>query len=497
MGWFLEREEHGAARPRAAEAARARTRNRQTMSKSESVDFCVLGGGSAGFAAATMARSLGKSVAIADGNGPLAGLCILRGCMPSKTLLRSSEIAHLVKIAPSLGVTPSGVRYDVPAIIERKRRIIGSFADYRVEGLEQFPLFRGAPRFTGPQELVVEDTTIRAERFLIATGSVIDVPPITGLAEAGYLTSDEVLDLEVLPKSVIVLGGGAVAVEMAQYLARLGVETTIVQRSVTLLSFEDPDVGESLRMSLEKDGINIHTGATLRGVRKTQAGKSVDVQIGGGDITLEAEQIFVALGRRPNVDGFGFEAAGVEYDFRGVKVDEHLRTTNEHIYAAGDVTGAWELVHVAVFGGQIAARNAFAAEQKKMDYDLLGARAIFTDPQVAIAGLNERQCQQRRIAYTKASFPFDDLGKAITAELTEGFVKMLAAPDGRILGVVIVGAEASDLIHESIALLYFGAKCHDVLEMPHLHPTLAEILTYPAEELCERIEHERHVVVTP
>ena len=460
-------------------------------------DFCVLGAGSAGFAGASIARSLGKSVAMVDGTGPLAGLCILRGCMPSKTLLRSAEIAHLMKIAPILGVTPTGVRIDVPGIVERKRRIIDDFASHRVGQLETFPLFRGRPRFTGKFELAVDDQPIHASKFLIATGSVINVPPVPGLVETGFLTSDDVLELTKPPKSVIVLGGGVAGVELAQYLSRIGVATTMVQRSITLLSHEDPDIGESLRMSLEKEGVRIFTGAHLRSVEKKAAGKCVTARIGGMDMSVEAEEIFIALGRRPNVDDFGFEKAGVAYDRSGVKIDEHLRTTNHNIYAAGDVTGNMELVHVAVHTGELAAHNAFSAQQQKVNLDLMQARAVFTDPQVGIAGLTERQCEQRGIPYDKAVFPFSDLGKAITAELTDGFVKMLAAPGGRILGVAIVGAEASNLIHEAIALIYFRATCHDVLEMPHLHPTLAEIITYPAEELCERLQHERHVVVTP
>ena len=467
------------------------------MTMMQEFDFCVLGGGSAGFAGATIARSMGKSVVVVDGTEPLAGLCILRGCMPSKTLLRSAEVAHLMKVAPVLGVTPTGVRIDVPAIVERKRRIIDDFANHRVEELETFPLFRGKPRFTGQSELLVNDQPIRASKFLIATGSVINVPPIPGLVETGFLTSDDILDSTKLPKSVIVLGGGVAGVELAQYLSRVGVATTMVQRSITLLSAEDPDVGEAVRMSLEKEGIRIFTGAQLRSIDKKANGKSVTAHIGGMDMTIAAEEIFIALGRRPNVDDFGFEAAGVAYDHGGVKIDEYLRTTNPHIYAAGDVTGNMELVHVAVHSGELAAHNAFSAERQKLNLDLMEARAVFTDPQVGIAGLTERQCEQRGIDYQKAVYPFAELGKAITAELTEGFVKMLAAEDGRIIGVAIVGAEASNLIHEAIALVYFRATCHDVLNMPHLHPTLAEIITYPAEELCEQLQHERHVVVTP
>ena len=467
------------------------------MDSSHEFDLCVLGAGSAGFAAATTARSIGKSVALADGMGSLAGLCILRGCMPSKTLLRSAEVAHLARKGPALGVHPGDVRVDVPEIIARKNRIIKSFADERELGIREFPLFLGEPKFVGPAELEAGGHRIRAKRFVVATGSVIEVPAIAGLREVGFVTSDDVLDLARLPASMIVLGAGAVGVELAQYLARVGVRVTIVQRSATLLSSEDQDVGITLRECFEHEGINVRTGTKLIRVDRVGGLKRVVFESEGVEEAVEADEILAALGRKPNVDGFGFEAAGIEYHRHGVKTDRFLRTTNPHAFAAGDVTGFHELVHVAVYGGQLAARNAFSHSPRALDYDLVCARAVFTDPQVAIAGLTERECIKRGIPYAKASFPFDDLGKAITADLTAGFIKMLSALDGRILGVTIVGAEASDLIHEAIALIYFKAKCHDVMEMPHLHPTLAEIITYPAEELCERLEHEHHAVVTP
>src|ERR1017187_5805106 len=182
-----------------------------------SFEFCVFGAGSAGFAAATTARGLGKSVAFVDGIEPLGGLCILRGCMPSKTVLRSAEIAHLAQRGPNVGVMVAGVRPDVKAVIERKRRIIKDFADFRVEGIDTFPVFRGAPRFVGPRAIVVGDDIIHAEKFLISTGSIINVPEIPGLRQAGFITSDDVLERERLPAEIITLGGGPGACELAQY----------------------------------------------------------------------------------------------------------------------------------------------------------------------------------------------------------------------------------------------------------------------------------------
>jgi pyruvate/2-oxoglutarate dehydrogenase complex dihydrolipoamide dehydrogenase (E3) component len=409
--------------------------------------------------------------------------------MPSKALLRSADVAHIVETAPQVGIMPNGLRADVHALIARKRRIIKSFADERVEGINAFPLFRGAPRFESPGTLLVGEQSISADVFLISTGSLINVPQISGLAETGYLTSDEVLDAASLPQSIVVLGGGAVACELSQYYGRLGVRTTVLQRSHTLLSSEDAEVGEAVRMAFEKENIAVITAVHIDRVERAGNKKRVIAEVDGDTAVYEADEIFVALGRRPNVDGFCFDRAGIDFDHHGVKVDDYLLTSNPHVYAAGDVTGmSRELVHLAVYEGKLAVRNAFMPHQRKaVDYALHGARAIFTEPQVAVAGKNERECQRQGLACVSAAYPFHDHGKAIIANLTEGFVKMLAAPDGRILGVTYVGAEASDLIQEAVALLYFGATVQDVLEMPHLHPTMAEILSYPAEMLAARV----------
>lgn len=460
-------------------------------------DLCIVGGGSAGYAGAVTAADLGKSVVIVDGPGPLAGLCILRGCMPSKTLLRSAEVAQVVRRASEFGIIAQPPRVDVRAVVERKRRIIKDFADYRIEGIESFPVIREAARFNGADTIEAGGRTIAAERFLIATGSTIAVPAIPGLRETGFLTSDDVLELESLPRSVTVLGGGPTACELAQYLSRLGVTTTMVQRSATLLSDEDEDVATALRGGLERDGITVITGTAITRVERSGASKVVRYMHDGREQALEAEELFVALGRDPNIDGLGLEAAGIDHG-DGIEVDEFLRTTNPRVYAAGDVLHeSWQLVHVAVHEGMLAVRNAFSSHPSKVDYSLQSARAVFTEPQVAIAGLTERECVKRGIVYAVASYPFDDLGKGIATGRTEGFVKMLAARDGKIIGVAIVGAEASDLIHEAIALLYFRADVRDVMEMPHLHPTLAEIMTYPAESLMERLDNEKRPLVTP
>jgi len=466
--------------------------------KRHEFDFCVIGAGSAGYVAATTARGLGKTVAFAESPRPLAGLCILRGCMPSKTLLRSAEIAHFVKTAPHFGIEPGPLSVNMHRVIQRKRHIIDAFAAYRRQGIGEFPILRGAPKFVGANELQVGDERIRAAAFLIAAGSVVNVPEIPGLRDTGFVTSDDVLEMASLPESVVVLGGGFVACELAQYLVRLGVQTVMLQRSPTLLSAEDPEIGAEVRDALESDGMKIFTGVSFVRVERAGNKKAVVVRIDGEERRFEGAELFAALGRRPNLEGLNIDAAAVQSDGWGLVVNEFLQTTNPAVYAAGDVIGSRELVHVAVYEGQLAARNAFSDTKTAADYSLQAARALFTDPQAAVAGLSERDCKERDIPYETASYPFDDHGKALAVGLTRGFVKLVVSPDqGRILGVAIVGAEASDLIHEGIALLYFKATCDDVMLMPHLHPTLAEIITYPAEELCDRLKHRRYALVTP
>jgi len=453
-------------------------------------DFCVLGAGSAGFNAAVFARELGKNVAIAEGSGDLAGLCILRGCMPAKTILRSAEIAHLVQEAPQFGVDTEKVHIDAGAIVRRKRHIVREFADERVEGIESFPLFRGAPKFTGRNELTVGDDVIRAQYFLISTGSKIDPPAIPGLHEAGYITGDHVLEATRLPKSIIVIGGGPVGCEFSQYFARLGVEVTLLQDGTELLVKEDVDVGAAVRAGLEADGVRVVTGVVFEHCTHTDGAKEVHVRRGDHKESYRAQAVFLAMTRRPNIEGFDLQCAGVVADKSGIRVDEYLRTSNPAIYAAGDVIGRRLLVHLAEYGGRLAVKNAFSEHPVALNFDLHEARGVYTEPEVAIAGLSEKECRQRGVVHHVATYPFKDHGWAITADLPEGFVKLLAANDGKILGVTIVGGEAAELVHEALTLLFFNAKVFDIANIPHLHPTMAEIITYPAQELTKKLSLE-------
>jgi len=452
-------------------------------------DLVVIGAGSGGYAAARTARELGASVALVD-HGPLGGLCILKGCMPSKTLIASSDVAQEIRASGELGIHTAPPTIDIKRIIARKREIIGGFADYRIGSLKSFPLYEGLATFESSTRLRVgDDVALEAKHFIIATGSSVAPPAVSGLVETGFIDSDAVLENDELPHSIVVLGGGYVGCELGQFMSRMGVTTTFIVRAKHLLSTEDADVGDSVTLYFRNEGIDVRTNAILSRVEKRGTKKVVHYTRNGSEEQVEADEIFYALGRVPNVGGLELERAGVTcHVITGIEVGPDLRTCVPTIFAVGDVTGVYALVHVAIYQGELAARNAILGTTEVADYGLQKTHTIFTDPQVAVAGRTEKELAAAGVPYLSGSYLFSEHGKAIAIAKTKGFVKMLASPlDGKILGAAIVGAEASDLIHEVIVAMYYNATVHEFVKIPHLHPTLAEILTYPAEDIVMQL----------
>ncbi|MEX2579492.1 MAG: NAD(P)/FAD-dependent oxidoreductase [Verrucomicrobiales bacterium] len=469
---------------------------------SETYDFVVIGGGSAGYAAARTSHELGMTTAVIDGAEKLGGLCILRGCMPSKTLIESSNRYRSMRRAKEFGLRAEKTSVRPDEIIARKRALIEDFADYRIGQLEddRFDLLRGTAAFTGPHTLRVtplEGGTpyeVEFKSALIATGSVVSRLPFKGLEETGYWTSDEILEAEALPESMIVLGGGAIAMEMACYLEGLDKHVTIIQRSDQLLSDSDRDIAKALEGALaERENISIFTGTKILRVSRneTSGRKRVVFEHRGEETAVEADEILQALGRPANTAGLHAYKAGVELHERSGKVhcDLDQRTSREHIFAAGDVCSLHELVHIAVEQGEIAAHNAavllgFSEEPVRLIDYRLKIYCIFTDPQIATVGLSEKEAAELGRAVKVASYPFDDHGKSMVMGETHGFVKMIAdEKTGEIVGAAVVGPEAVTLIHEVVVAMYFLSTVEKFAEIPHYHPTLSEIWTYPAEEL--------------
>jgi pyruvate/2-oxoglutarate dehydrogenase complex dihydrolipoamide dehydrogenase (E3) component len=461
-------------------------------------DFAVIGGGSAGYAGARTAVDLGLKTVVVEGGREVGGLCILRGCMPSKTLLESARRFRVLNRAGEFGLTCGAPGFNTAEIVSRKKRLIAEFADYRRGQLEsgRFDFVRGMAEFTGPNEVAIRQldgktTTLTARTFLLATGSETGVPPVPGLAESRCLTSDEMLDLERLPESLIVLGAGPVGLEMASYCRAFGVKVTFVQRSPHILKSVDPDVSDALAEALRHHGMEIHTGTELLHVRDDGNGAEVSFEKGGRVIHLQADRVLNALGRKPRLHGL--EALNLQTRYGRLQAAGDQSTSVPHIFAAGDVCGGLEVVHIAIQQGEIAAHNAaihlgrVSGDSKKMDYRLK-LFAVFTDPQLATVGAAEAELRDAGIDFLSAAYPFNDHGKSLVMGETEGFVKLLARRDtGEILGGSVVGPEASELIHEVVVAMNYRASVREFAAIPHYHPTLSEIWTYPAEEIAGQL----------
>ncbi len=471
-------------------------------------DLAVIGGGSAGYAAARTAATAGLSTVVIEGGNEVGGLCILRGCMPSKALLHAAEVLHQARRADTWGIKIKSAGFDFASVMRRKAQRIAEFADYRRQQLEngKFTFIRANAKFVDAHTIEINlmggradlpvgrnlrqrvPAKLTAKYFVLATGSVISPPPMPSLTDVGYLTSDEALSLKKLPRSLIVLGGGAIACELAQFFARFDVKVTMIQRSPHVLKEFDDDAGAVIETVFRREGIKLFTGTKLLNARRNGKRKVVEFEHNRKRQCAEADDILLALGRTPNTAKLGLDLAGVRTENARIISNARMQTSAPHIYVAGDCTGPHEIVHIAIRQAEIAAHNFLHARKpRRVDYRLL-TNVVFTDPQVATVGLTEKAATASGIPFLTATYPFNDHGKSLIMESLDGFVKLLANPrTGEILGGSCVGPMGGELIHEITAAMAKRMTVHELAAMPHYHPTLAEIWTYPAEELAEQI----------
>jgi pyruvate/2-oxoglutarate dehydrogenase complex dihydrolipoamide dehydrogenase (E3) component len=465
-------------------------------------DLAIIGGGSAGYAAARTAANEGLKVIIIEGGEEVAGLCILRGCMPTKALLFAAEVMHLAGRANVWGIHSEKPDFNFNEVMGRKNALIKEFADYRQEQLQtgKFKFLRARAQFADKHSLELTflpgsqhqtkggKHRITARNFLIATGSTIAPAPFPALGDLDYLDSDSALKLVRLPKSLIVLGGGAVAVEYAQFFCRFGVEVTLIQRSSHVLHEFDSDAAGEVEKVFRREGMKVYTKTKLLDARRTGGSKEICFEHEGKTVQVQAEEVFFALGRIPNIRQLGLEKLGIEIEYTRIATNAHMQTNIPHIYAAGDCAGLHEIVHIAIQQAEIAAYNISHPDRmKRMDYRLL-TEVIFTEPQIATVGLTEKRAHVGNIPYLVASYCFKDHGKSMIMDATDGFVKLLADPmTGEIIGGCCVGPHGGELIHEIIVGMHARITVHQLAALPHYHPTLAEIWTYPAEELAGKI----------
>ena len=463
-------------------------------------DFVVIGGGSGGYAAARTAHGAGLRVAVIDGAHELGGLCILRGCMPSKTLIESANRQLHVRDAAEFGLKATSQGVDIKTIRDRKRKLIGDFAGYRQGQLEdgRFTLYRGHARFLDKDTLEVlpregsASIQVSSKSFCIATGSEAFVPEVPGLAETGFWTSDDVLDADSLPKTIAVLGGGAIALEMAHYLEAMGCGITLIQRNTQLLTGLDSECSDVIAKAYAERGMAVHLGTHLSSVSEHEGKKRIEFTKDGHTHAILVDEILLAMGRKPATRGLELDAAAITAHKGKIVVNDRMQTSQPHIFAAGDVCSPLDVVHIAIQQGEIAARNAASllsgrGTDETIDYRLT-LFGVFSHPQVAVVGATTEKLKEQKTPFIEASYPFDDHGKSMVMGETAGFVKMLAhAETGEILGACVVGPEATELIHEVVVAMNFRATVQQFMAIPHYHPTLSEIWTYPAEEIAEQM----------
>ncbi|MBG0776908.1 MAG: FAD-dependent oxidoreductase [Desulfovibrionaceae bacterium] len=463
-------------------------------------DLAIIGGGAAGLSVAAGAAQLGVRTLLVEREAALGGDCLHYGCVPSKALLHSARLRRAMATAGRFGL-PQPTRMppvDFARVAAHVRGVVAAVQAHdsvkRFTGLGATVRF-GAARFADEHTIVVDGKRITAARLVLATGSSAAAPPFQGagsLPPGALLTNREIFSLDRLPASLIVLGAGPVGVEMAQAFARFGTRVTLVQRSDQILSREDRDMADVVLRRLWEEGVEAHLGATVRAVRPAPEGVEVDLELpGGGELTLTAEKLLAALGRRPNVFDLGLENAGVRHDARGVRVDRRLRTSQRHIFAAGDVTGAYQFTHAAGYEASVVVANAVFRLPRRTDYRLL-PWCTYTEPELASVGLNEKRAREAGIGVTVRTESFAHNDRALAAHAGEGLLKLVLDRRGRPVGAQIVGPHAGELINEWVAALGGGVRLAALASAPHPYPTLGEISKRAAGAvLAEKLFSER------
>ena len=439
------------------------------------VDICVIGAGSAGLSVAAGAAQLGASTVLIE-KGRMGGECLNYGCVPSKALLAAAHAAQAVRGARRFGIVAGPPSIDPAGVAAHVHGTIAAIAPN--DSAERFAglgvrVIANEARFSGPGEVVAGETTVRARRFVVATGSRALVPPVPGIENVAVLTNETLFDLPAPPRHLIVVGGGPVGVEMAQAHRRLGSMVTMVART-TILPKDDPELADVIRVRLRQEGVVLHEGATVTAVAPATDGIAVSLRHGAGDERIEGSHLLMATGRRPGTDGLGLAAAGIEHDERGIRVDDSLRTSNRKVYAIGDVTGRLQFTHVASYHAALVIRNALFRLPAKLDERAI-PRVTYTDPELAQVGMTEATARGQGEAVRILRWPFADNDRAQTEATIDGLIKAVVTPRGRILGAGIAGPKAGDLIGLWSLAIQQNLKIGALAQMIAPYPTLGEV----------------------
>ncbi|RSK52384.1 mercury(II) reductase [Bacillus canaveralius] len=446
-------------------------------------DYIIIGSGGAAFSSAIEAVGYGAKVAMIE-RGTVGGTCVNIGCVPSKTLLRAGEINHLAKNNPFIGLHTSASDVDLALLVKQKNELVSQLRNEKYVNLIDdygFELIKGEAKFVNENKVVVNGKQITAKRFLIATGASPSVPTIPGLTEVDYLTSTSLLELKKVPKRLAVIGSGYIGLELGQLFRNLGAEVTLIQRSERLLKEYDPEISEAITKALTEQGINLVTGATYESIEQDGDIKKVHVEINGKKRIIEAEQLLVATGRKPNIESLNLQAAGVTVGSLGeIVIDEYSKTTNSRIYAAGDVTLGPQFVYVAAYQGGLAARNAIGGLNRKINLKVVPG-VTFTTPSIATVGLTEQQAKEKGFKIKTSVLSLDAIPRALVNRETTGVFKLVAdAKTLKVLGVHIVAENAGEVIYAATLAVKFGLTVEDLRETLAPYLTMAEGLKLAA-----------------
>ncbi len=446
-------------------------------------DLVVIGGGSAGLVAASAGAQINAKVALIE-KDRLGGDCLHYGCVPSKSIIHAAQIAYNVKTASRFGIYTNEPTIKLEEALGHVHSVIDTIQEH--DSTERFEklgveVIYGKGQFVDEKTFEVNGRQLKARAFLVATGSRAMVPPVKGLEAAGFLTNEQVFSIKSRPDALAVIGAGPIGCELSQSFSRLGSEVTLLSSREVVMPKEDPDAARVVQRQMESEGVRILSNARAERVEVIDGKK----HIVAGDEKIVVDEILIATGRRPNVESLNLDAAGVDYDKKGIKVDEKLRTSNKRIYAAGDVIGGYQFTHVAGYEAGVAMQNALVFPTKKADYRVI-PWATFTDPELARVGLTERQARDR---YGDDVYVlqqgFDGVDRALAESAGYGFAKFITKGNGEILGAHIVGLHAGELIHEAVLAMSQNLKV-SALQCIHIYPTLSEISPKTALQLTKQ-----------
>jgi len=445
------------------------------MSNTIKTDICVIGAGSGGLSVAAGAAQMGASVVLIE-KGPMGGDCLNYGCVPSKALIAAAHAAQTVRTSSVFGVNGHEPEIRFGDVHKHVHGVIGAIAPN--DSVERFKglgveVIQARASFVGPNEVEADGTRIRARRFVIATGSSPARPDIPGLAKVPYLTNETIFDLSDRPEHLIIIGGGPIGCELAQAHQRLGTRVTLLQ-SQKIMPKDDPEAVEIVRRRLIEEGGTILEDVVIKAAGTVHNGCTVLFEHQGEEHRVTGTHLLVSAGRRANVDSLDLEAAGIEYTARGIKVDERLRTTNKKVFAIGDVAGGFQFTHMAGYHAGVVIRNALFHLPAKVKYHAV-PWVTYTDPELAHVGQSEAQARERHGQIQVLRWSFEENDRAQAEKDTNGLVKVIVGPKGRVVGATIVGPRAGELITTWALAISEGLKIGSLANLIVPYPTLSEV----------------------